>query len=116
MIVQSTIKYILSFLFTLSFISARSNTIDSLKISTIISKDGIVSISETRTFNFKGSYNFTYLIINKKLFKEIYDIRVFDGDTEYLNSNDSEPNTFQIQDKKKRILTFDIRRILRTRN
>ena len=100
---QSFIKYILFFLFTLSCLFARSNTIDNLKIASIISRDGTVSISETRTFNFKGRYNFTYLKINKKLFKEIYDIRVSEGSTKYLNSSNSEPNTFQIQNRKKSI-------------
>ena len=101
--VQSFIKYTLFFLFTLSCLFARSNTIDNLKISSIISRDGTVYISETRTFNFKGRYNFTYLKINKKLFKKIYDIRVSEGTTKYLNSSNSEPNTFQIQNRKKSI-------------
>ncbi len=97
---QSFIKYTLLFLVTLSCVFARSNTIDNLKISSIISQDGTVSIVETRTFNFKGRYKFTYLKINKKLFKEIYDIRVSEGATEYINSSNSEPNTFQIQNRK----------------
>ena len=100
---HSFTKYILSFLVILSSVLGRSNTIENLKISSTILKDGTVSISETRTFNFNGSYKFTYLKINKKLFKKIYDIRVFDGTTEYLNSNNSNPNTFQIQNKKKSI-------------
>tara|TARA_Y100000034_G_scaffold119513_1_gene161390 strand:+ start:174 stop:1907 length:1734 start_codon:yes stop_codon:yes gene_type:complete len=100
---QSFIKYTLLFLVNLSCVFARSNTIDNLKISSIISQDGTVSIVETRTFNFKGRYKFTYLKINKKLFKEIYDIRVSEGATEYINSSNSEPNTFQIQNRKKSI-------------
>ena len=99
-LITNNIFYLFIFI---SLLQARSNTIDSLQVSAVIHQDGTVSISEKRVFNYEGSYNYTYLKIKKKLFKEIYDIRVFDGDIEYLNSNNSEPNTYQIQDRKKSI-------------
>jgi len=97
------VKYILPLLLALSAVSARSYRIDSLGISSTISRDGTVSIRETRTYNFSGSYSFAYLRLEKKLFKEVYDIRVFEGDKEYNHANSEEEHTFQIDDRKKSI-------------
>ena len=85
-------------------IHGKSNTIESLEITSQISKEGIVSISETRKMTFIGQYKFTYLKISKNLFEDIYDIRVTVDNNEYTIADSALANTFQIQNRKNSII------------
>ena len=59
-----------------SIVFGKSYTIDNVEIQSIIGKDGIVQITEKRVFTFKGSFTYAYQVIDKKNFKEIFDIQV----------------------------------------
>ena len=57
-----------------SIVFGKSYTIDNVEIQSIIGKDGVVQITEKRVFTFKGSFTYAYQVIDKKNFKEIFDI------------------------------------------
>ena len=86
-----------------SLLFGKSYTIDNVNIESIIGGDGIVQITEKRTFNFRGRFSYAYQKIDKKLFKEIYDIQLSENGHEYINNSSSEPYTFTVTSNKKSI-------------
>ena len=86
-----------------SLLIGKSYTIDNVKIESIIRGDGIVKITEKRTFNFQGRFSYAYQEIDKKLFKEIYDIQLSENGYQYINNSSSEPYTFTVTSNKKSI-------------
>ena len=81
----------------------KSYTIDNVNIESTIGGDGIVQITEKRTFNFRGRFSYAYQKIDKKLFKEIYDIQLSENGHKYINNSSSEPCTFTVTSNKKSI-------------
>ena len=67
-----------------SIVFGKSYTIDNIEIQSTIGKDGIVRITEKRTFTFKGSFTYVYQIIKKNNFKEIFDIQVSENGRYYI--------------------------------
>ena len=86
-----------------SLLFGKSYTIDNVKIESTIGGDGIVQITEKRTFNFRGRFSYAYQKIDKKLFKEIYDIQLSENGYQYINNSSSEPYTFTVTSNKKSI-------------
>ena len=86
-----------------SIVFGKSYTIDNIEIQSTIGKDGIVRITEKRTFTFKGSFTYVYQIIKKNNFKEIFDIQVSENGRYYINDKSSDPYTFKIIPSKKSI-------------
>ena len=86
-----------------TIVFGKSYTIDNVEIQSTIGKDGIVQITEKRTFTFKGSFTYAYQIIDKKNFKEIFDIQVSENGRDYINDKSSDPYTFKIIPSKKSI-------------
>ena len=86
-----------------SIVFGKSYTIDNVEIQSIIGKDGIVQITEKRVFTFKGSFTYAYQVIDKKNFKEIFDIQVSENGRDYINNKSSDPYTFKIIPSKKTI-------------
>ena len=86
-----------------SLLFGKSYTIDNVKIESTIGGDGIVQITEKRTFNFRGRFSYAYQKIDKKLFKEIYDIQLSENGHQYINNSSSEPYTFTVTSNKKSI-------------
>ena len=74
-----------------SLLFGKSYTIDNVNIESTIGRDGIVQITEKRTFNFRGRFSYAYQKIDKKLFKEIYDIQLSENGYQYINNSSSEP-------------------------
>ena len=83
-----------------SFGISKSYFIDNLSINSIIKANGEVHIEETRAFVFNGSYSFAYLELDKKVFNEIYNIKVMEGDLHFENSDSKAKNTFVVINKK----------------
>ena len=86
-----------------SLLFGKSYTIDKVKIESTIRADGIVQITEKRTYNFQGRFSYAYQKIDKKLFKEIYDIQLSENGYQYINNSSSEPYTFTVTSNKKSI-------------
>ena len=86
-----------------SLLFGKSYTIDNVNIESTIGGDGIVQITEKRTFNFRGRFSYAYQKIDKKLFKEIYDIQLSENGHKYINNSSSEPYTFTVTSNKKSI-------------
>jgi len=86
-----------------SLLFGKSFTIDNVNIESTIGGDGIVQITEKRTFNFRGKFSYAYQNIEKKLFKEIYDIQLSENGYQYINNSSSEPYTFTVTSNKKSI-------------
>ena len=86
-----------------SLLFGKSYTIDNVNIESTIGGDGIVQITEKRTFNFRGRFSYAYQKIDKKLFKEIYDIQLSENGYQYINNSSSEPYTFTVTSNKKSI-------------
>ena len=86
-----------------SLLFGKSYTIDNVNIESTIGGDGIVQITEKRTFNFRGRFSYAYQKIEKKLFKEIYDIQLSENGYQYINNSSSEPYTFTVTSNKKSI-------------
>ena len=86
-----------------SLLFGKSYTIDNVNIESTIRGDGIVQITEKKTFNFRGRFSYAYQKIDKKLFKEIYDIQLSENGHKYINNSSSEPYTFIVTSNKKSI-------------
>ena len=86
-----------------TIVFGKSYTIDNVEIQSTIGKDGIVRITEKRVFTFKGNFTYAYQIIDKKYFKEIFDIQVSENGRDYINDKSSDPYTFKIIPSKKSI-------------
>ena len=97
-------KMISVFYFLLSFTSLfaadKSYKILSTDIQTTINKDATVDFIETREFSFKGEFSFVYQVIPKRGYNKIYDIKVFENEVAYLNTETKEPGTFLIDERK----------------
>ena len=95
-------KLILFFILFYGFLNAKSYRIDSLWVDSKIGTDGVVSISETRSFSFSGSYSYAYLELRKKYFDSISDIQVFENDNIYdLADTSGAVSTYVIEEKKR---------------
>lgn len=90
-------------LFVPYIISAKNYSIEKTDIVATISKDGIVHIEETRMYRFDGKYSWVNLKINKKGFKELYNIQVQEGDINFIQSDSKDFGTFTVREKKKSV-------------
>jgi uncharacterized membrane protein len=78
-------------------------SIPQVEIDAEIRPDGSILYTEFRTYRFQGSFSEVDYNLPKSGFTEITDLRVFEGDTPYLNLNTREPGTFRVQDNRRSI-------------
>ncbi|TVQ08467.1 MAG: DUF2207 domain-containing protein [Balneolaceae bacterium] len=78
-------------------------SIPKVEIDAGIRPDGSILYTEKRTYRFQGSFSEVDYNLPKTGFTEITDLRVFEGDTPYLNLDTGEPGTFRVKDKRRSI-------------
>ena len=97
------LNYFMLIVISITVLSGKSYSIEDVDIQSTIMKDGIVSISETREWKFKGKFSWVQQTIVKKGFETIYDIQLSEYNIPYINRNDEAPQTFQILDGSKKL-------------
>lgn len=78
-------------------------SIPQVEVDAEIRADGTILYTEFRTYRFQGSFSEVEYNLPKIGFTEITDLRVYEGDTPYLNLNTREPGTFRVQDNRRSI-------------
>ena len=69
-----------------------------INVDVNIQESGTVSIEESRTYSYNGSFSWADYRLPKKGFTEIRNIRVSEGNTDYINENSEEPGTFSVSE------------------
>jgi uncharacterized membrane protein len=78
-------------------------SIPQVEVDAEIRADGTILYTEFRTYRFQGSFSEVDYNLPKIGFTEITDLRIFEDDTPYMNSNSGEPGTFAVQDNRNSI-------------
>lgn len=77
----------------------KSYRIVGVNISAKLHADGTMSVTETRTFRFKGSYKYTFRTIPMDGPVKFRDFRVSENGQEYILNDSKEQGTYQIRPK-----------------
>ncbi|MDZ7719382.1 MAG: DUF2207 domain-containing protein [Balneolaceae bacterium] len=80
------------------FAQDREYQIPDIEVDVEILEDGIVQISEHRTYQFQGSYSWADYRLPKNGFAEIRNIQVLEQDRYFVNENSEEAGTFSVSD------------------
>ena len=94
---------LLLLLYSSNAYASKDWSIPQVEIDAEIRPDGSILYTEFRTYRFQGSFSEVDYNLPKSGFTEITDLRVFEGDTPYLNLNTREPGTFRVQDNRRSI-------------
>jgi uncharacterized membrane protein len=77
---------------------AQDYSMPEINVDVNIQENGAVSIQESRTYNYSGSFSWADYRLPKQGFTEIRNIRVSEGGTDYINENSEEPGTFSVSE------------------
>jgi uncharacterized membrane protein len=106
---KTIILHTLLFIFTTVLLfpsdawASKDWSIPRVEIDAEIRADGTILYTEYRTYRFEGSFSEVDYNLPKAGFTHITDLRVFEGDTPYLNLNTREPGTFRVRDSNRNI-------------
>ncbi len=98
---------IISLFFAIGFstpLHASDYSIPEIRVEAKILEDGRVSITEHRTYEFNGLFSWADYRLPKSGFSEIRNIRVSEGDHDYINENSEEPGTFSVSESSRAII------------
>jgi uncharacterized membrane protein len=82
----------------LSYSQDKNYQIPDIKVDVEILDNGIVRISEHRTYQFQGSFSWADYRLPKSGFTEIRNIQVSDQDDSFINENSEEAGTFSVSE------------------
>ncbi|WP_069132780.1 DUF2207 domain-containing protein [Rhodohalobacter halophilus] len=77
---------------------AQDYSMPEINVQVIIQENGTVSIEESRTYNYRGTFSWADYRLPKRGFSEIRDIRVSEDDDFYINENSEETGTFSVSE------------------
>ncbi|WP_020402559.1 DUF2207 domain-containing protein [Gracilimonas tropica] len=77
---------------------AKDYSIPTIQVEVQVNTDGTITVSEHRTYIFEGSYSWANYRLPKKGFSGIRDIRISDSETDFVNLNSEEPQTFLVEE------------------
>ena len=98
MIYKSGLLTLIIVLISVFTLLAADYSIPEIEILVTISDDGIVEISESRTYVFDGSFSWADYRLPKSGFSEIRNIRVSESDQAYVNNNSEQEGTFNVSE------------------
>ncbi len=82
---------------------AKSYAIPEIRIEVTVQENGTIHITEHRTYNFDGSFSWADYRLPMQGYTAIKDIRVRENNTAFINQNNEEPGTFQVQRSNEQI-------------
>lgn len=77
---------------------AAEYAIPEIRVEVSINEQGIVEIREDRTYRFDGSFSWADYRLPKHGFTDIKNIRISEGDIDYINDNSEETGTFSVSE------------------
>ncbi len=86
----------LLFVTGLSVSLANDYSIPDIRIEVKMMEDGTVRFTEHLTYRFEGSFSWADHRFPREGFSEVTNIRVFEGDTDYINTDTEETGTFSV--------------------
>ncbi|MEX2462775.1 MAG: DUF2207 domain-containing protein, partial [Balneolaceae bacterium] len=75
-----------------------------IDIKAEIHPGGLVSIRESRTYDYIGSFSWADYRLPKNGFDQITEIQVFEGDQSFINENSEEPGTFSVSETDHQVI------------
>jgi len=102
-LLQSFLCLLFIILLSCSSLIANDYSIPDIRVEVMISEDGVVHIDEHRTYHFEGSFSWADYSLPKEGFTEIRNIRISEGENQYINSNSEEPGTFSVSESDNEI-------------
>lgn len=82
---------------------AQSYEIPEVQVDLTITENGLVRITEHRTYTYSGKFSWADYTLPKEGFTDIRSITVSEGDSIYVNRNTEEPGTFSISENQNAI-------------
>ncbi|MCC5913094.1 MAG: DUF2207 domain-containing protein [Balneolaceae bacterium] len=76
--------------------NASDYTIPIIKVEAQVGADGVITIHEHRTYVYDGSFSWADYKFPRDGFDEIRNIRVSEGDQDFINDESEEPGTFSV--------------------
>ena len=98
MIYKSGLLTLIIVLISVFTLLAANYSIPEIDIQVTISDDGMVEISESRTYVFDGAFSWADYRLPKSGFSEIRNIRVSENNQDYINDNSEQQGTFNVSD------------------
>lgn len=86
------------FFFDGGIAQSKDYQIPDINIEVQITEDGVVRITEQRTYQFRGSFSWADYRLPKRGFAEMRDIQVAEQNSSFLNENTEEPGTFTVSE------------------
>jgi uncharacterized membrane protein len=97
-----SIFFALALLLTPSHVMAKDYTIESANFDVVINKDGSANVTETRTYNFNGSFSWVDEWIPTKASK-ITDFTLSEGEEQYFESSSTLAGNYSVTDEGDRV-------------
>jgi uncharacterized membrane protein len=94
----------LLFITGISVAMANDYSIPDVRIEVEILEDGTVRFTEHLTYQFDGSFSWADHRFPREGFSEVSNIRVFEGDDDYINTNTEEPSTFSVSQSSRYLI------------
>jgi uncharacterized membrane protein len=94
----------LLFVTGLSVSQANDYSIPDIRIEVEMMEDGTVRFTEHLTYRFEGSFSWADHRFPREGFSEVTNIRVFEGDTDYINTNTEETGTFSVSQSNRYLI------------
>lgn len=87
-----------------SQLTASDYSIPEISVDVTITENGIVRISEHRTYHFEGDFSWADYRLPKQGFTHIKNIRVSEDGIDYINDNSEEENTFSVAESNREVV------------
>ena len=94
----------LLFITGISVSFANDYSIPDVRIEVEILEDGTVRFTEHLTYQFDGSFSWADHRFPREGFSEVTNIRVFEGDNDYINANTEETGTFSVSQSSRYLI------------